>query len=213
MEADAVSPRPYPKSFASRAVTKVIGSALAGAGGVTCWAARIVARVSSTGARACPTARPRAAARSRGRSLPAVVGQGVGARLADGGEDFGGDPVLEGEGLGFVRAHDELVEAVSGGLVEGGEERGRVQNTSLLDQPQLVWQEQPSAHPVGGGAGGQSQSPTDIGRYEPRVAVESDTADLDGVVRASGETKLTSCQHSPLGVVERQVWTRHPQTG
>lgn len=43
----------------------------------------------------------------------------VAASLADGWQDFAGDPILKLHGFGFVRAHDELVEAALGDKRKG----------------------------------------------------------------------------------------------
>lgn len=112
-----------------------------------------------------------------------MVGEGVGAGLADGGEDFARHPVLECAGLGFVRAHDQGVQA---GLVDQDHRPTFLGHTQIgsIHPADLVGTE--AGDVIGDVLQAQVERLTGVGRHEPRLAVDLGSPDVHRLVAAGG---------------------------
>ena len=118
------------------------------------------------------------------------------AVLADGRKHHAGHPVLELAGLGFVRAHDQLVQARLADEAQG-RAAGTKQTTHHLvsgsrlprDRPLLVGAQAPGClmgvDVAGRRRDGQGQRPADVRSAEAGVAVERDGADGVGRGKSS----------------------------
>lgn len=106
-------------------------------------------------------------------ALPAahlLLAQDVAAVLADRREHLAGHPVLKGFGLGFVGAHDQLVEA---GLVDEEARTPVTTVTQTLTSNLGLTEFRAGIRDVR-----DPEHPADIRRDEPRLAVEFHDADL-----------------------------------
>lgn len=99
------------------------------------------------------------------------MGDDVAAGLPDGGEDFGGDPLLEGFGFGFAGAKDEGVQA---GF---GDERHQLESAGghQFDGPFLV-----TIEVSGEVCRGQAERIAHVLRHEPRIVALHDDAEVAG---------------------------------
>lgn len=92
--------------------------------------------------------------------------------LADGREDSADHPVLEGTGFGFVRAHDEAVEA--GAVDDPGSAPPHTLNPIV---PYFIFCQRPRGH----GRIAQAEDAAHVRSYEPRLPVDLDDADGVGL--------------------------------